>query len=156
MKAWTRFLQTLLVGGWLGAALIVGFVVAPHAFAVFPTRVAAGDFVGGILRILDGAAIAAGLTAAGGSVLRPGRFGRVRAGLGWTLAVVGVASLGMDAQLAMIRASLGPIDALPADDPGRRHFGMLHGLSMLILLIGMMAATASLALDAAAGAKETV
>jgi Domain of unknown function (DUF4149) len=156
MRSWTRFLQTALVGGWLGAALIVGFVVAPHAFAAFPTRVQAGDFVGGILRVVDGVAIAAGLFAAGGSVMRPGRFGRLRVGSGWALAIVGVASLGMDEKLAQIRASLGPIDALAADDPGRRHFGMLHGISMLILLVGMLSAGASLALDAAAGNKETV
>jgi hypothetical protein len=49
-----------------------------------------------------------------------------------------------------MRAAMGPIDAVPPDDPRRKAFGALHGISMLILLIGMIAAAASIALEATA------
>lgn len=144
MERWARALHAATVGGWLGAAAITGFVVAPHAFASFPTRAQAGDYVGGILRVIDAAAIAAGLVAGGLVLMRgAGRAGLAAAAL---LVLVGIASLLLDAKLGAMRAAMGPIDALTQDDPRRRHFGILHGISMLILLFGMLSAAWSLVL----------
>lgn len=151
MNGQARGVHGAVVGGFLGASLLVAAVVAPHAFASFPTRAQAGDYVGGVLRVIDGWAIAAGLVAAGEVLLGPGRFSRTRYALAGLLVAVGVASYALAAKLAAMRAALGPIDALPATDPGRRHFGALHGVSMLILLIGMLAALASLLLPRAGG-----
>jgi len=153
MERWARALHAATVGGWLGAAAITGFVVAPHAFAAFPTRAQAGDYVGGILRILDGAAIAAGLVAGGLALMRGG--GRARLAAAALLVLVGIASLLLDAKLAGMRAAMGPIDALAADDPRRRHFGILHGISMLILLFGMLAALGSLWLGPGQGSSRS-
>ncbi len=148
MKGWARALHAACVGGWLGAALITGFVVAPHAFASMATRAQAGDFVGGILRVIDGAALAAGAIAIGVAVLRGGRFFRTRVGLGAALVAVGSVSFALAAKLAGMRLAMGPIDQLGVDDPRRKTFGVLHGVSMLILLAGMLTAAASLALEA--------
>ena len=128
--------------------MITGFVVAPHAFASLATRAQAGDFVGGILRVIDGAALAAGSIAIGVAVLRGGRFLRTRVGLGVGLMTVGAASFALAVKLAAMRLAMGPIDQLGIDDPGRKTFGVLHGVSMLILLAGMLTAAASLALEA--------
>ena len=65
------------------------------------------------------------------------------------MAAGGAAGLAMAAKLASLRSSLGPIDALPPDDPGRRTFGALHGISIVVLLAGMLAALAAIALEAA-------
>src|SRR3954462_1514598 len=135
-----RAVHTIAAGGWLGAAAITGFVVAPHSFTAFPTRVAAGEFVGGVLHFIDAFAILAGGIVVIVAVLEGGRFGRVRTGLGLALAAVGIASLGLARHIATLRASLGPIDALPPDSPGRKHFGMMHGVSVLIFLAGMLVA----------------
>ena len=148
MRSWPRTIHALLVGGWLGAALLAAFAVAPSAFASFATRAEAGSYVGGILRVIDRAAVAAGLVATGLAVLGgDARFRKARIGAAIALTVAGVASLLLDAKIASLRASLGAIDALPMDDPGRRHFGMLHGISIVILLAGMIAAAASIVLE---------
>ena len=41
-----RFLELLSLGVWVGAALFVGVLLAPGAFALLPTRELAGSVVG--------------------------------------------------------------------------------------------------------------
>lgn len=145
-----RFLATAhaaVIGAWLGAAAITAFAVAPAAFEALPTRAAAGTFVGGILRAVYAGALVAGGVAIAVPVLRGGRWVRLRSVLGGTLAVAAVASIALAARIASMRDSLGPVDALPPDDPGRRAFGALHGVSILVLFAGMIAALAALALE---------
>src|SRR3954462_8622311 len=101
-----RAVHTIAAGGWLGAAAITGFVVAPHSFAAFPTRVAAGEFVGGVLHFIDAFAIVAGGIVVGAAVLGGGRSGRGRVGLGIGLAAAGIASLGLAHTIATLRPSL--------------------------------------------------
>ena len=143
-----RALHALAAGGWLGAAAIVGFVVAPHSFAAFPTRVAAGEFVGGVLHFVDAFAIVAGGVVLAVAAAQHGRFERARIALGVVLAAVGGVSLALAHHIATLRESLGPIDALPPDSPGRKHFGMMHGVSVLVFLFGMIVAAAAIALEA--------
>lgn len=149
-----RFLASVhaaVLGAWLGAAAITAFAVAPAAFEALPTRAAAGTFVGGILRaVYGGALVAAGIGIAV-PALRGGKWTRVRTSMGVVLALTATASIAIAARIASMRDALGPIDALPADDPGRRAFGALHGVSILVLFAGMIAALAAIALEAAAG-----
>jgi hypothetical protein len=51
----------LPLGGWLGALLLFGGVVAPAAFRTLPSRELAGDLVGAVAPWLQGYGIAAGL-----------------------------------------------------------------------------------------------
>lgn len=147
-----RLLATLhatLLGAWLGAAGIVAFGVAPAAFEALPTRSAAGTFVGGVLRIVYAGAVIAGIVGAAVVGRRRGKRQPLRLALAGVIAVGGAAGLAMAAKIASLRAELGPIDALPPDDPGRRTFGALHGISVVVLLVGMVAALAAIALEAA-------
>lgn len=145
---WLSTLHATLLAAWLGAAAIVAFAVAPASFEALPTRSAAGTFVGGILRVVYIGGLVAGI---GGAIVIGKRRGKRRALRTTLVAVValgGAAGLAMAAKIASLRASLGPIDALPPDDPGRRTFGALHGISVVVLLAGMLAALAAIALEA--------
>src|SRR5258706_2199352 len=52
----------------------------------------------------------------------------------------------LDTRIRIIRAeSFAPISSLPHDDPVRRQFGMLHGISQLFLLGQVIAAGAAVA-----------
>lgn len=142
-------LFTALLGAWLGAAAITAFAVAPAAFEALPSRSNAGTFVGGILRVVYAGGLIAGV--AGGVIIgkRGGKRRALRVALAVTVAAAAAASLGLAAKIAAMRASLGPIDALPIDDPGRRTFGALHGISVAVLLAAMLAALAAIALESA-------
>ena len=130
----------MVVGGWLGAAGLAGFVVAPAAFAALPTRAAAGTFVGGILGPVNVWCVLAGLVALGTVAVRGGRLRSSRWAAAGVLLAAGVASVVLRAKIGAMREALGPIDALAADDPGRRAFGALHGISMVVMLVGLIAA----------------
>lgn len=53
MHAILRFLQALCLALWLGGMIFFGFVVAPSAFEVLPTRQLAGTLVGTTLYKLN-------------------------------------------------------------------------------------------------------
>ena len=136
-----------LLGGWLGAAAVVSFAVAPAAFEALPTRTEAGTFVGHLLRVVYAGAVIAGGVALAMSALRGGRLRAARLALPGFVAAAGAASFGIAARIAALRESLGPMDALALDDPGRRSFGVLHGVSIVVLLAAMLAAAAAIALE---------
>lgn len=140
----------MAVGGWLGAAALAGFVVAPAAFATLPTRAAAGSFVGGILGPVNLWCVVAGLVALAAVAATPGnaRLRKSRWAAAGLLLAVGIASVVLRAKIGAMREALGPIDALAPEDPGRRAFGALHGVSMVVMLAGLLAAAASLFLHA--------
>lgn len=129
-----------LLASWVGAALFVAAVVAPAAFAVLPTRTLAGALVGRALPVLFVSGIAFGCVVV---VLN----GAMRAGIGVTasggvFAAASATALLIGLQIARMRASFGgTIDALDVADPRRIAFGRLHGVSVLCVGIGMVAAT---------------
>lgn len=143
-------LHAVAVGGWLGAAALAGFVVAPAAFETLPSRAAAGSFVGGILGPVNLWCVVAGVIALATVGLRGGRLRTWRWAAAALLLAAGIASIVLRAKIGAMREALGPIDALAADDPGRRAFGALHGVSMVVMLAGLLAAAATLFFDAAA------
>lgn len=138
-----------LLGAWLGVAAITAFVVAPAAFEALPTRSAAGTFVGGILRVVYAGGLVAGIGGAVIALRRGGRRRALRALLSGAVAAASAASFGIAAKIAALRESLGPMDAVPADDPGRRAFGALHGVSIIVLFVAMLAALGALVLETA-------
>lgn len=140
--------HSTLLGLWLGAAAIVAFAVAPAAFEALPSRSAAGTFVGVLLRVVYVGALVAGVGAGVVVVKRRGRRYALRVALAGFVAAGGAAGLAMAAKIASLRVALGPIDALPEDDPGRRTFGALHGISIVVLLAGMLAALVAIVLEA--------
>lgn len=141
----TRPLAALiLVALWCGAALLTVTVVAPGAFAVLPTRALAGEMVGRVLpvvfagAIIVPAAVFALVPAARRSALA------VAAGLAAALAA-GVALWVVNPRIAALRAAaVVSIDQLSPADPRRTMFGLLHGVSVALLGLAMLALVALL------------
>lgn len=136
----------VLIAFWLGAAIIVSLVVAPAAFEVLPTRALAGAVIGRALSVLFVAGILCGAIVAVLST-RMGA-GRVVTMASLAFATASAAALGIAMRIVHNRALLGvPLDALDPADPRRVAFGRLHGLSVLCLGLGAVAAfTAAAAL----------
>ncbi len=136
-----RRATALVVAAWLGAALLTAAVVAPAAFAELPTRALAGALVGRILPVLflSGAVVAlAGWWVAGKSERRNGMLRLAL--VVWFVAMM-VAHFVVTPRIESVRASAGAaLETLAVSDPARVSFGRLHGVSVLLLGVGMLGA----------------
>src|SRR5690349_9382253 len=133
----------LLLTHWLGAATIVAVSVAPAAFAVLPTRALAGALVGRVLPTIFVCGMIAGAGAALTAWLdRGAAYSTARASLPIvTVLACAVAQLVIAPRIARVREAIGPsVEALATTDPLRQEFGRLHGLSVLAMGVGMVAA----------------
>lgn len=137
--------RLLLIALWLGAA-VCSIVVAQGAFAVLPTRELAGAVVGFTLAFLNtsGFVVSAVLLVIGFFMKSTGTP-RARTVETISLIVValatGVGQWVIAARLRSLRAAMGrSVDELAKDDPLRVAFGSLHGYSVLVLLLAMLAA----------------
>jgi hypothetical protein len=133
----------VLLAAWLGAAVFVAAVITPAAFAVLPTRALAGAIVGSALPVLFtlGILIGAGVTL----ITLGGAAGRAVTGGTSVLAITSAAALLVTIRLHALRAALGmPIDALDRADPRRVTFGQMHGLSVLLMGVGLVGASVAL------------
>lgn len=138
--------QTVALSLWLGAAGLFVSSVAPAAFAVLPTRTLAGAIVGRVLPGVFYAGMAVGVAVIVLEVLA-GRSVTGRRGLAGTLMVIACAIGGfwIDSRIARLRADIGgPLESLAADDPRRVLFGRLHGASVTLLGVAMLAAAVAL------------
>lgn len=133
-----------LLAAWLGASLLVAAVVAPAAFAVLPTRTLAGALVGRVLPVIFWSGMALGVVVAWlGGRMGLGRFGLASAVL--LAAASAVAQIGVAPRIAALRESIGgAVDALDVADPRRMAFGRMHGISVLLMGIGMIGAVVAL------------
>jgi hypothetical protein len=134
----------LILAAWTGAALLAAAVVAPAAFAVFPSRSVAGAVVGRVLSALFLSGFAITLFAAVLARFRRGVRGATVAAL---LAAVACAAAQfvVDPRIARLREAIGgPVDALAVDDARRVAFGRLHGYSVGGLGVAMLASAAAL------------
>lgn len=131
---------------WVGAALLLAAVVAPAAFAVLPSRTAAGALVGRVLpTVFIAGCIAALIILVTNLAVPAGRTVRVIASLVWLVACA-IAQFVVSPRIERVRAVAGgPIDALAADSPLRAAFARLHGVSVGLLGIAMVAAVVVLA-----------
>lgn len=130
---------------WLGAALITVTVVAPGAFAVLPTRAMAGDMVGSVLPWVFRSAIVVHFAV---PYIAPALRRRTVVMAATMVAAFASVSalLFVDPRIAAIRAAaVVPIDQLPPADPRRTLFGLLHGVSVALLGLAMLANAAMLA-----------
>ena len=126
-----------LVWLWLGAALLFTAVVAPAAFAVLPTRAMAGLLVGRVLPVLFWSGAVVGLIAAASA------DGWRRAAAAVLVAASLGAQLGVAPRIDRARDAMGTsLEGVAADDPRRVAFGRLHGISVMLLGLGMVAAAA--------------
>ena len=130
---------------WLGSGLFLIAVAAPAAFRAAPNPTVAADLVGAMLMRWHYIALGAPLLL----LFLDWRRGRLYVLLIVFIAIV-FASLEVAADLKIrsLRASTPvPISELSREDPVRRQFGRLHGISTLLLLMQVIAAGAALAMD---------
>ena len=143
--------EALLLGAWIGAALLFIAVVAPAAFSVLPSRTLAGALVGRVLPVLFYAGVVIGsVIVILDVVARTGTWGRAAAGAVSALSCA-VAQLVVGTRIDRLRTEIGgPLEALAGDDPRRVAFGKLHAVSVAWLGIAIVAALVALALAARA------
>lgn len=143
-----RFLMLLSLIVWVGG-LIFFPVVAQTAFSVLPTRHLAGSVVGRSLGILHWMGISSAVVFLASSML----FNRLSTGevrlfaarnllICVMLLLTLVSQFGIVPRMNAIRASIGEIDAAPADSPARLQFDALHHWSTRVeggvLLLGLL------------------
>ena len=140
----SRIALWLLLGGWFGAYLLFGAVIAPTAFAVLPSSQVAGTLVGPVLTKLHLFGAVGGLAIA----LLSHRLGRRRWLSTIPLALSALcfySHFGVSAELAEIRGlAFGPGGS--ADVAVR--FGFLHRVSVGIFVAVGIAVTALVGLHA--------
>ena len=138
--------RLLLLGVWLGAACFLSFAVAPGAFAVLPSRESAGAIVNQTLSILNYSGIVIGLILLASSYLPKNNFSRFQLWIERILLLVTAAACAFGQfiigyQIQNIRAQIGrPLEEIAADDPLRIAFNNLHGQSVTVLSVAMIAA----------------
>jgi hypothetical protein len=145
-------IRLLLLALWLGAAMLFGAVVAPSAFAVLKTfhlsnsSEIAGNIVNRVLSVINTSGFIVSL------LLLLSVF-TIKRGSGQRLLFVEITSLAVvaittgigqwviAAKMHALRAALAlSIDQIAADDSRRVAFNSLHGYSVAVLAIAMIAA----------------
>jgi hypothetical protein len=147
--------RLLLLGMWLGAAVLFSFAVAPGAFKVLPARELAGAIVTRIIGVVNvgGFIIALLLLATTfargrGAATRRARSAEVIA-LALVALATGVGHWVVSARMSALRVALGrPIDEVAAGDPLRLAFNSLHGYSVAAMTTAMLAAVVAFVLVA--------
>lgn len=155
-----RFLITLIMVIWLGCITTIAFQVAPSLFGnesdLVPTRQTAGDIIGPLLlRMYIIGWIAAPLVMA--ILLMLWKVCPIRSTKPLIVALILLASawaidLGSGTIIrtkihdisAELRVEFGGTDETPKDDPRRKTFGALHGISMMLLMVSLMLGTGAL------------
>lgn len=135
-------LQRLLAALWFGSAIFL-MLAASAAFRVAGSPAVAADVVGAMLTRWHYIALTAPLAL---FALELRRVRRVVLAVLFAAIVVAAAQSLVDLRIRAIRNnSPVPVSELSREDPVRRRFGALHGLSMLLLAFQAIAAGAVVA-----------
>ena len=155
-----NFTRLILLACWFGAALFLGAVVAPAAFGVLRSfglsnaNEIAGSMVTRSLSVINVAGFLIALLLLLSLLLWRNSAGRVSFILECVCLVViaigtGVGHWVIAARMRALRAAMVlPIDQIAADDPRRIAFGALHGYSVNVLGLAMIAALVAMVLIA--------
>ena len=139
--AYSALVTIILLAAWIGVAVFVAAVIAPAAFAVLPTRALAGALVGEALPVLFVTGIVVGAIA----IVLHGSASRTTAAGGLVLLTGNGVALMIEHRLHALLVSIGgPIDSITITDPRRIAFGRMHGLSVLMMAIGVAGASVAL------------
>jgi len=123
---------------WLGASILFAAAVAPALFAVLPGRALAGEVVGRVLPVLLYSGVAIAVLVGGREALQGMR---VRGLVALIIAATCGYGVSLGRRIDQLRASIGgQIDALDVADARRVEFGRLHGVSVGLLGVAMLAA----------------
>lgn len=152
--------RLLLIALWLGAAVFFSAAVAPAAFAVLraaslpQANHLAGTIVTRTLSMINTSGFIISLLLLASAFLfretaRRRSFVTEIISLGIVAITTGVGQWGIAARMLSLRAAMGrPIDEVPAGDSLRAAFDSLHGLSVMALGTGIIAALVALLLIA--------
>jgi len=138
--------RLLLLGLWLGAAVFFSFAVAPSAFAVLPSREAAGAMVSRSLMIVNISGLVIGLILLASSFAGTLAANRILLWAERILLIILPAACAIGLfigtfWLPSVKAQMGrPIDEVAVEDPLRIQFNNLHEYSVWVLVLGMAAA----------------
>lgn len=145
--------RLLLIGLWLGAAVFFSFAVAPVAFRTLSDREIAGAIVQRTLAIITRSSFWIGLF-----LIVSGFFYYKRVALKKfvteisslaLLVVSSVLQFAIMVKMDVLREQIArPIDELAQTDPLRVAFNSLHGYSVIVLTVGMIAAVVAFLLIA--------
>jgi uncharacterized membrane protein len=145
-----RFLMLLSLVVWVGGIIFFAFVLAPAVFSVLPSRHLAGLVVTRSLTALHWMGIASGLVFVVTSMI----YARLNTSSAHPMALrhvliyamlllTIVSQFAITPRMHALRASMGEIDAVPADNPARTQFNALHAWSTRlegsVLLLGLLA-----------------
>jgi hypothetical protein len=137
--------QRLISALWLGSAFFL-MLAASAAFRAAPDATAAADVVGAMLSRWHYIALAAPLLVFALELRQARRLVLILVFAGLVLAA---GQVFVDLRIRSIRSSSPiPISSLERNDPLRRHFGALHGMSMVLLLLQALAAAGVVAAPA--------
>ena len=155
-----NFTRLILLACWFGAALFFGAVVAPAAFGVLRSfglanaNEIAGSIVTRSLSVINVAGFLIALLLLLSLLLWRNYAGRVSFIIECVCLVVialatGVGHWMIAARMRALRAAMVlPIDQIATDDPRRIAFGALHGYSVNVLGLAMIAALVAMVLMA--------
>ena len=140
-------LQLCALALWLGASVLFSAAVAPAAFAVLPTRTLAGDIVGRVLPVIFYAGMLVGVLVIALDFADAEEWR-------WNTSVIAAAVVAIacaaaqfvvGSRIDQVRSRIaGAVDALAPGDPLRVEFGRLHGVSVALLGVAMLAAAVAL------------
>lgn len=144
-----RYLMILSLVVWLGGLIFFAFVLAPTVFSVLPTRHLAGNVVARSLGVLHWIGIISGVVFLASSLgYHEIAKGAPRLFAARNVLIVVMVLLTCISQFAImprmdnLRATIGEIDSVPADNPTRMQFDSLHVWSTRVeggvLLLGLV------------------
>jgi len=146
-----RYLMLLALIVWLGGLIFFALVLAPTAFSVLPSRHLAGNVVGRSIHAMHWMGIVAGIVYLISSLIyarmTTGTF-QVFAARNMVIVLMLVLTLisqfGIVPKMDSLRASIGDIDSVPANNPARMQFDGLHIWSTRVeggvMLLGLISA----------------
>ena len=148
MRRPLRLLRSLVFAIWIGSGVFLAAVAAPAAFRLAPNRTVAADLVGAMLSKWHYIAVLSPILL----LLFEWYVRRLSSTtLVVTLSIasiLGAAQVGADLRARSLRInSPVPISSLAPHDPVRKQFGMLHGISTLLMLAQIVTAAAALSQD---------
>jgi hypothetical protein len=143
---WPAVVRLLLIGLWIGAAIFFSFGVAPSVFKELPSRELAGAVVQRTLALINLSGFFIGIVALLLLLISRRSSTSFRfAGELFALVVLTVATADshwvIAARLHALKLQMGvPIDLGPPTSPLLESFNQLHGYSVMILTVAMVAA----------------
>lgn len=138
MHAIAPALYRLAIALWVGGMSVFSFVVTPVIFRT-QTREVAGKIVGAMFPFyfrfcLIVAVVALTARAASGAAFSGGRQLAGTALIVLSVAILAYHTFGLAPRMAAVREAIHARETVPEEDPARREFARLHGVSMTLNL----------------------